>query len=82
MIQCSLRGFFCLEAEALGYLDDESVLEREPLSALAAAGQLRAFRHQGFWDCMDTYKDAVTLNDLWASGAAPWAIWERQGAEA
>ena len=43
------------------------MLEREPLEGLAADGQLRAFRHTGFWDCMDTYKDAVLLNDLWAA---------------
>ena len=50
------------------------MLEREPLERLAADGQLRAFRHEGFWDCMDTYKDAILLNDLWAAGAdAPWA---------
>ena len=44
------------------------MLEREPLERLAADGELRAFRHEGFWDCMDTYKDAVVLNDLWAAG--------------
>ena len=55
-----------------GYLPQDSVLEREPLRRLAADGQLRAYRHEGFWECMDTYKDAVALNDLWASGAAPW----------
>jgi glucose-1-phosphate cytidylyltransferase len=65
-------GFFCFEPAALGYLGDESVLEREPLEGLAADGQLRAFRHEGFWDCMDTYKDAVVLDDLWSSGKAPW----------
>jgi glucose-1-phosphate cytidylyltransferase len=69
-------GFFCFEPGALAHLNEDSVLEREPLRALAAAGQLRAFRHEGFWDCMDTYKDAVTLNDLWASGEAPWRIWD------
>jgi glucose-1-phosphate cytidylyltransferase len=51
------------------------VLEREPLERLAAAGELRAWRHEGFWDCMDTYKDAVVLDDLWASGRPPWRIW-------
>ncbi|HYP56472.1 MAG TPA: sugar phosphate nucleotidyltransferase [Solirubrobacterales bacterium] len=66
-------GFFCFEPGALEYVDEASVLEREPLSRLAAHGQLRAHRHHGFWDCMDTYKDAVVLNDLWASGEAPWA---------
>ncbi|MFI5025513.1 MAG: sugar phosphate nucleotidyltransferase [Solirubrobacterales bacterium] len=65
-------GFLCLEPEALGYLDKDSVLEREPLERLASEGQLQAYRHEGFWDCMDTYKDAVELNDLWSSGKAPW----------
>jgi glucose-1-phosphate cytidylyltransferase len=69
-------GFFCLEPGVLDYLDADSVLEREPLSRLAADGELRAFRHEGFWDCMDTYKDAVVLNDLWAAGRAPWRIWD------
>jgi glucose-1-phosphate cytidylyltransferase len=75
-------GFFCLEPGALEHLDEDSVLEREPLRSLAAARQLHAFRHEGFWDCMDTYKDAVTLNDLWASGDAPWRVWDAAGAQA
>ena len=66
-------GFFCFEPGVFDYLSDSSVLEREPLEGLAADGQLHAYRHTGFWACMDTYKDAVALNDLWASGAAPWA---------
>ncbi len=70
-------GFFCFEPEVLDLLTDESVLEQDPLRRLAAEGRLRAYRHDGFWDCMDTYKDAVTLNDLWAGGSAPWAVWER-----
>jgi glucose-1-phosphate cytidylyltransferase len=69
-------GFFCFEPGVFEYLDADSVLEREPLSRLAADGQLRAFRHEGFWDCMDTYKDAVVLNDLWTAGRAPWRIWD------
>jgi glucose-1-phosphate cytidylyltransferase len=69
-------GFMFLEPSALGYLDEDSVLEREPLQRLAADGRLRGFRHEGFWDCMDTYKDAVLLNDLWAAGDPPWRIWE------
>jgi glucose-1-phosphate cytidylyltransferase len=68
-------GFFCFEPAVLGRLRADSVLEREPLQSLAADGELRAFRHDGFWDCMDTYKDAVLLNDLWASGEAPWRTW-------
>lgn len=65
-------GFFCFEAEVFDRLDEDSVLERDPLEQLAADDQLRAFRHHGFWDCMDTYKDLVTLNDLWDRGDAPW----------
>ncbi len=69
-------GFFCFEPSVLDLIGEDDVLEREPLAHLAAAGQLRAFRHEGFWDCMDTYKDAVLLNDLWASGRAPWKLWD------
>ncbi|HEU5063388.1 MAG TPA: sugar phosphate nucleotidyltransferase [Solirubrobacterales bacterium] len=75
-------GFFCFEPGFFEYLDADSVLEREPLSRLAADGQLRAFRHEGFWDCMDTYKDAVVLNDLWTAGRAPWRIWDAATVEA
>ena len=67
-------GFFCFQAEVLERLGGpETILEREPLAGLAAERELRAYRHEGFWECMDTYKDAVALNDMWASGAAPWA---------
>ena len=69
-------GFFVFEPGVFGYLSDSSVLEREPLEGLAADGQLYAFRHTGFWECMDTYKDAVLLNDLWAAGNAPWKLWK------
>ncbi|HWW67504.1 MAG TPA: sugar phosphate nucleotidyltransferase [Solirubrobacterales bacterium] len=72
-------GFFCFEPGALDYLDERSVLESEPLERLVADGQLRAHRHEGFWDCMDTYKDAVVLNDLWESGEAPWKAWAPAG---
>ncbi len=68
-------GFFVFEPRVLEYLSESSILERAPLEALASDGALHAFRHTGFWDCMDTYKDAVTLNDLWATGAPPWKVW-------
>jgi glucose-1-phosphate cytidylyltransferase len=68
-------GFFCFQAAVLDYLHSDSILEREPLERLANEGELRAHRHEGFWECMDTYKDAVALNDLWASGRAPWRLW-------
>jgi len=69
-------GFFCFEHGALGYMAEDSVLEREPLERLASVGQLHAYRHDGFWECMDTYKDAVQLNDIWAAGGAPWKVWD------
>jgi glucose-1-phosphate cytidylyltransferase len=68
-------GFFCLDPSVLELLGPDTVLERDPLGRLAAAGELRAYRHEGFWDCMDTYKDAVTLDDLWRSASAPWKLW-------
>jgi len=74
-------GFFCFSAAVLDHLDADSVLERAPLERLAAAGELRARRHEGFWECMDTYKDAVALNDLWASGEAPWRLWGDEAGE-
>ncbi len=77
-------GFFCFEARALDYIGaggDDSVLERAPLERLARDGELRAHRHEGFWECMDTYKDAVALNDLWASGRAPWRLWAEAGTD-
>jgi glucose-1-phosphate cytidylyltransferase len=69
-------GFFCFEHGALGFIEEDSILEREPLERLATAGQLHAYRHEGFWECMDTYKDAVLLNDIWAAGGAPWKVWD------
>jgi glucose-1-phosphate cytidylyltransferase len=75
-------GFFCFEPDALAYIEPTSVLEEEPLRRLVASDELHAFRHDGFWDCMDTYKDAVVLNDLWDTGNAPWRVWERDEARA
>ena len=68
-------GFFCFERSALEVVEADSVLERAPLERLAASGELRAFRHHGFWECMDTYKDAITLDGLWDEGHAPWKVW-------
>lgn len=65
-------GFFFFEPDALDYIPEDSVLERGPLEHLAADGQLHAFKHLGFWECMDTYKDALELNDLFKGGEAPW----------
>jgi glucose-1-phosphate cytidylyltransferase len=68
-------GFFCFKPGVFDYMSESSVLEREPLEGLADDDQLRAFRHTGFWKCMDTYKDAVQLNDLWARDRPPWKLW-------
>ena len=75
-------GFFCCEPGFLEYVAPDSVLEREPLERAAKDGGLAAFRHDGFWDCMDTYKDAIVLNDLWAGGSAPWRVWSSEAEEA
>ena len=71
-------GFFVFDQRVFDYLEDDSVLEREPMERLAADGQLMAYRHEGFWACMDTYKDQADLNAAWASGQAPWRTWEDQ----
>lgn len=69
-------GFFVLEPEAFDYIDgDETVLEREPLERLAEDGQLSAYRHGGYWQSMDTLRDKHVLDELWASGEAPWKLW-------
>jgi len=68
-------GFFIMEPQALTYLDADSVLEEEPLASLAQDGQLSAYRHEGFWQPMDTYRESKLLNELWDSGQAPWKVW-------
>ena len=65
-------GFFVMEPAALERIGPSDVLEQEPLEGLAADGELHAFKHDGFWDCMDTYKDHLLLNELWERGEAPW----------
>jgi len=66
-------GFFVLEPRALGAMGADEELERGPLESLGAAGELFAFRHEGFWACMDTYKDTLALGELWSRGEAPWS---------
>lgn len=68
-------GFIVFEPGALAYFDPDCVLEQGPLVDLAAAGQLSAYRHDGFWQPMDTFRESTLLNDLWASGRAPWRNW-------
>lgn len=67
-------GFFVMESEFLNFIDsDKTILEREPLEHVAAKGQLNAFKHEGFWQCMDSVRDKSYLESLWQSGGAPWA---------
>jgi glucose-1-phosphate cytidylyltransferase len=71
-------GFMVCEPKVLSYLEgDDAVLERDGLEALAAEGQLVAYRHEGFWQCMDVLRDAQLLESLWQSGEAPWKAWVR-----
>jgi glucose-1-phosphate cytidylyltransferase len=69
-------GFFVLQPKVIDFIDgDASVWEAEPLEQIAQAGQLAAFRHEGFWQPMDTLRDKKLLEDLWAGGRAPWKVW-------
>jgi len=73
-------GFFVLEPKVLDYIGgDETLFEREPLEQITAAGQLCAYRHDDFWQCMDTIRDVKRLESLWQSGQAPWAQAKENG---
>ena len=70
-------GFMVLNPEVFSYLkDDTTVFEQEPMTRLAAEGQLMSFYHDGFWQCMDTQREMQLLETLWQSGNAPWKIWK------
>lgn len=69
-------GFFVLGPQVFRYLDgDSSIFERTPMEGLARDGELMAYKHMGFWYSMDTLKDKKHLEELWASGEAPWKVW-------
>jgi len=69
-------GFFVFEKEIFDYLNEESILEKEPLEQLAKDGELFAYKHQGFWQPMDTFRESQELNSLWFENKAPWKTWE------
>ena len=70
-------GFFVLSPKVIDLIGgDDTIWERGPLEALANKGQLKAYRHEGFWHPMDTLRDKNYLESLWQSGEAPWATWE------
>ena len=70
-------GFMVLEPEIFNYIEaDSTVFEKEPLERLAREGQLNAYKHNGFWQCMDTQREKENLEEMWASGRAPWKVWD------
>ncbi len=68
-------GFFVFDQKVFDYLDDDCVLEQDPLEKLAGDRQLALFAHEGYWQCMDTHKEALALNQIWNTGNAPWKTW-------
>ncbi len=73
-------GFFVLEPRVLDYIEGDSISwENEPLARLAKEGQLAAYKHHGFWHCMDTLRDSKQLNGMWDAGTAPWMVWNKPG---
>ena len=69
-------GFFVLSPKVIELIDDDNTIwEKKPLEALSSSGQLQAFRHSGFWQPMDTMRDKQHLEELWATGKAPWKMW-------
>lgn len=72
-------GYFVLNRKVVDLInDDETVWENEPLEKLVSKKELMAFEHEGFWSCMDTLKDANTLNTMWEEDTAPWRIWDQK----
>ncbi len=70
-------GFFVLEPQVVDYIEgDSTIWERDPMEALAGEGQLMAYRHGDFWQCMDTLRDKRLLDELWDTGDPPWRVWE------
>ncbi len=70
-------GFFVCEPKVIDYInDDMTIWEREPMETIANMRQMNAYRHDGFWQCMDTLRDKTKLQELWESGKAPWKIWK------
>ncbi len=70
-------GFMAMEPEVFRYLsaEEDCVLERKPMEALAAEGRLGVYKHEGFWQCMDTQRDKILLEDRWERSNAPWKVW-------
>ncbi|PLS01115.1 glucose-1-phosphate cytidylyltransferase [Neobacillus cucumis] len=70
-------GFMVLDPKVIDFIEgDSTVFEKEPLETLARIGELQAYRHDGFWQCMDTLRDKELLENLWSTGKAPWKAWD------
>ena len=70
-------GYMVLEPKIFDYIEgDDTVFEKGPLESVAAAGELKAYKHDGFWQCMDTQREMKQLEEMWKSGNAPWKVWE------
>jgi len=68
-------GFFVINSEALSYIKDDVMWEHAPMETLAKEGELYAYKHEGFWQCMDTARDLKYLENVWQTGKAPWKTW-------
>lgn len=71
----STRAIWCWNRKCCG---DDTIFEQAPLRELAAKGQLMSYVHRGFWQCMDTEREKSMLEKMWASGCAPWEVWNQQ----
>lgn len=72
-------GFFVFNKEVFKYIKEGDILEKDSFRRLVRDKEAVAYKHRGFWECMDTYKDNLTLSELWASAKAPWALWKGTG---
>ncbi|MDD4938552.1 MAG: sugar phosphate nucleotidyltransferase [Candidatus Omnitrophica bacterium] len=71
-------GFFVFNKKIFNYIRDTDILEKQSFGRLTAEKNLCAYKHKGFWECMDTYKDNLRLKELWNSGDPPWAVWRKR----
>ncbi len=70
-------GFFVFEPEIFDYLGGNDVLEKESFERLVKDNEMAAYKHRGFWECMDTFKDSIELNEMWNANDAKWAVWKK-----
>ena len=74
-----MRAIWCWNRKCLiPSVADDTIFEQAPLRELAAKGQLMSYVHRGFWQCMDTEREKSMLEKMWASGCAPWEVWNQQ----